>query len=372
MWSEKQKNGTYKFREWYTDPLTGKQKKVSVTMEKDNARMRKLAEQTLSEKIEKLIRQTCVPSINQKMTFGELVSAYLDYQKSVVKLSTYARNETVAKTLKRVLGENTLLSALSAGYIRKQFTLQNRAVSTLNEWDTRLKAILRWGYENDYIDDIRFLDKLKKQEDKQKKIKLEGKFLESWELRAILNGMDIEQWKLMTEFLALSGLRIGEAIALEFNDIDFQKKNIRVDETRDANNHVTTDTKTGTSMRDVFMQPELETVCKAIRSYTLKQRLKYHFQKRLFFCDINGDYLKYNSYRKYLGDISKRTLGRRITPHTLRHTHTSLMAAAGVDLETISRRLGHADSQITRYIYMHVTDALKERDREQIQGVRIL
>lgn len=372
MWSEKQKNGTYKFREWYTDPLTGKQKKASVTMEKDNARTRKLAEQALSEKIEKLIRQTCSPSVNQKMTFGELVAAYQDYQKTAVKLSTYARNESVAKTLQKVLGKDTLLTSLSAGYIRKQFTAQKRAAATLNEWDTRLKAILRWGYENDYIDDIRFLDKLKKQEDKQKKIKLEGKYLEPWELREVLDGMDIEHWKLMTEFLALSGLRIGEAIALEFDDIDFRKKNIRVDETRDANNHVTTSAKTGTSMRDVFMQPELETVCKAIRAYTLKQRFKYHFQKRLFFCDVNGDYLKYDSYRQYLGDASERTIGRRVTPHTLRHTHTSLMAAAGVDLETISRRLGHADSRITRAIYMHVTDALKERDREQIRGVKIL
>lgn len=372
MWSEKMKNGKVKFRERYTDPLTGKDQKVSVIMDKDTAKTRKLAVIALSEKIDKISKESRIPEINKKMTFGDLVRFYQEYQLNTVKASTFKRNQSVANSLLKLLGSDTLVSSLSAGYIKKQFSEQKRAVATLNEWDTRLKAILRWGYENDYIEDIRFLEKLKKQEDKQKKSKLEEKYLEPWELEAILDEMKVEKWRLMTEFLALSGLRIGEAIALEFSDIDFKKKNIRVDETRDPNNHVTTDAKTGTSMREIFMQPELEDVCKKIRAYTLQMRFKYRFEKRLFFCDINGDYLKYDSYRQYLGDTSEIAIERRVTPHIMRHTHTSLMAAAGVDLGTISRRLGHADSKITRAIYLHITEKMKERDREQIRNIRLL
>ena len=39
--------------------------------------------------------------------------------------------------------------------------------------------------------------------------------------------------------------------------------------------------------------------------------------------------------------------------HSLRHTNTSLMIANGVDVETVSKRLGHADAQTTITIYTH-------------------
>ena len=43
-----------------------------------------------------------------------------------------------------------------------------------------------------------------------------------------------------------------------------------------------------------------------------------------------------------------------------------------VDIETISRRLGHADSKITKDIYLHVMEKLVEKDNLQLSKVRIL
>ena len=79
-----------------------------------------------------------------------------------------------------------------------------------------------------------------------------------------------------------------------------------------------------------------------------------------------------STYRYQLNQVSKKALGRTITPHTLRHTHTSLLAEQGVDIETISRRLGHEDSHITKKIYLHVTKKMRERDNQQIQSIKIL
>lgn len=44
----------------------------------------------------------------------------------------------------------------------------------------------------------------------------------------------------------------------------------------------------------------------------------------------------------------------------------------GVDIDSISRRLGHADSRITREIYLHVTQKIKERDNERIKEVKLI
>jgi integrase len=48
-------------------------------------------------------------------------------------------------------------------------------------------------------------------------------------------------------------------------------------------------------------------------------------------------------------------LDQSLTPHSLRHTHTSLLAEAGVGLEQIMQRLGHSDDETTRNIYLHIT-----------------
>lgn len=38
----------------------------------------------------------------------------------------------------------------------------------------------------------------------------------------------------------------------------------------------------------------------------------------------------------------------------------------------ISRRLGHANSKVTREIYLHIMDKLKERDRTEIMQIKLL
>lgn len=49
-------------------------------------------------------------------------------------------------------------------------------------------------------------------------------------------------------------------------------------------------------------------------------------------------------------------LDRRATFHSLRHTHASWLIASGVDLVTISERLGHADPSVTAKVYAHYLD----------------
>lgn len=45
-------------------------------------------------------------------------------------------------------------------------------------------------------------------------------------------------------------------------------------------------------------------------------------------------------------------LNETLTPHSLRHTHTSLLAEAGVGIHQIMERLGHQDDEITKRVYL--------------------
>ncbi|GIN92544.1 hypothetical protein J22TS1_35950 [Siminovitchia terrae] len=53
-------------------------------------------------------------------------------------------------------------------------------------------------------------------------------------------------------------------------------------------------------------------------------------------------------------------LNDQLTPHSLRHTHTSLLAEAGVGLEQIMDRLGHTGDNTTKNVYLHVTKEMKK------------
>lgn len=53
-------------------------------------------------------------------------------------------------------------------------------------------------------------------------------------------------------------------------------------------------------------------------------------------------------------------LNEKLTPHSLRHTHTSLLAEAGVGLHEIMERLGHKDDDHTERLHARNQDNEKE------------
>lgn len=370
MWIEETRNGKYKAVERYTDYLTGKTRRVSVTMEKNTAQARKVAQIALQEKIQQAYTGK---KEEKKLTLADLVEQYREDQKLTVKMSTYKRNYFACKTLMSILGENTLVNRLSAKYVRDRFLVTGKAPGTLNEHMTRFKALIRWGYHNDLISDISYLDKLEPFKDTPHKEKIQDKYLEAEELKKLLASMKIKKWKMLTKFLALSGLRFGEAAALLISDIDLKERVIHVTKTFDPVNLMVTTPKTLCSIRDVYMQDELKVLCKQIKLSALQQNILYeHPDNQILFSTESGEYIEYYAYNKYLKENSLKVLDRGITAHTLRHTHASLLLENGVPIDVISRRLGHENSQVTREIYLHVTEKLKEKDNERLKNIKII
>lgn len=372
MWCEKLPSGKVRYAERYLNPLTMKQEKVSVTMDKDTKSNRKLAQDALQSKIDSIISKLTVEVKKEDIRLSELVELYLDYQHSTLEASTYKRNLFAMKSLMHILGKDTVVDRLTAGYVRRCLADQNEKACTSNERIKRLKAMIRWGYNNDYIQDIRWLDKLTLFKDDEKRAKLEDKFLESSELAVLLDNMSVDKWRFLAKLTALSGLRCGEAIALEQKDVDFDNRIIHVTKTYDSINEIVSTPKTMTSYRDVYMQDELLSLCKLIHSYMQREQLMCNYRTSLFISDVNGNHLDYYAYNKYLGEVSIKTIGKKVTSHFMRHTHVSLMAEQGIPFDVIARRLGHTDSKITKQIYFHVTEKLKEKDNDTIKNVKLL
>lgn len=361
MWLEPMKNGKFKAAERYIDPMTGKTRRVTTIIEKDTKACRRAAEAVLRDKID----QATQVKKDADITLQELSTLFVQHQKDACRETTEIRDASILRGVIEAIGPDVQASKLTARFIDQQLRKTGKDNVGLNTYLKTLKRMLRWSYRMEYLEDVSYLDRLPAYPDPEKKLRIEDKYLSSDELKAVLNGMKVRRWKLLTEFLALSGLRIGEAMALNDSDVDDY---IHVNKTY----HLTTDSisdnpKTSAGYREVFIQPELASVIERIRAFVKEYNFACGYRNDLFL-SVFG----YNTYRKYLKENTEKIVGRVLTPHALRHTHVSLLAEQGYPLDAISRRVGHEDSKITKEIYLHVTEKQKEKDNEQLRRIRIL
>ena len=73
-----------------------------------------------------------------------------------------------------------------------------------------------------------------------------------------------------------------------------------------------------------------------------------------------GETIHPDSISQWFNRFIKRKGLKHITFHGLRHTAAKLLISSGVDIETVSRILGHSSSAITSQVYLHSADAIRK------------
>ena len=132
MWSEKLPNGKIRFVERYEDPMTGKKPKVSITMDKDTASTRKLAQAVLNDKIAEKLSSISATVKKDDLRLSDLIELYRTDQKATVTKSTYQRNYFAMDALMRILGRDILLDRITAGYVREKFAAEDEKPERLH------------------------------------------------------------------------------------------------------------------------------------------------------------------------------------------------------------------------------------------------
>ncbi len=162
-----------------------------------------------------------------------------------------------------------------------------------------------------------------------------------------------------------TGMRVGEVIGLEWKNIDFEKRIIRVQQGYYYLGHgkYTIQTpKTKTSVRDIPIHNQLIVELKKYRKEFLAFKMAnasrwentgYDFVFTAYCCP--GRPFSAQSLEHWLQRKGRLIEADYLHPHIFRHTHVSLLAEQGVSLEVISDRLGHISNSTTRKIYLHVT-----------------
>ena len=366
FYTDIQKDGSVRYRLSYTDPLTRKTKRVSVKFDHDTVRNRHAAEGYLAQKV----RELC-GSPSSGATMAAAIDAYVSDMGRIWRQSTKDRNQASMGRILRTFPEGTVLSAVTPQNWRDCLTSLSRDnATTYNEYLKRLKSFLRWCISRDYLD-TDYTAKLARMSAEEPEDKATDKYLEEREVPILLARLEIiPRWHQIAKFMLLSGLRCGEALALE--DSDVGQRFISVTKTLNAKTKKIGPPKTKKSNREVALTPELVALIAEIREYNQWLKDSLGIISPHFFFTESGDYINYASFNKYLGEASRAVLGFTVCTHWLRHTHASFLLAAGVPIAVISRRLGHETVDITQRVYIHVIDRLKDQDAALMSGISLL
>ena len=364
MWTQPYKDKVRYF-ERYKD-TSGNDFVLSCIMPKDTAQNRRKAKDKLDLKARK--RQPKTTSL----TFSELVNLHNAYQLAHWKPSTAEQDRMQSVKLVALIGESYPIEKLTAGYITQVLDSSGENATWKNSKLKHLKQIIRWAYRQQYIDNTECIDRMTRWPEKSARAKVKEKYMEREELKALLDSMEDVGYCMVTKMLALTGMRIGELIALELKDVGFEQNVIRITKTYELNAKKVGTPKTFDSTREIHMRPEVVELAKSAVLRSKQIAIASGRRTWLLFPWHDGGYLHYDAYRAYFNPRAEKVTGRKLTIHSLRHTFTALMAESDVPISIVSRQLGHHDSKVTADIYMHVTEERKKKDASLLDTVRIM
>lgn len=161
--------------------------------------------------------------------------------------------------------------------------------------------------------------------------------------------------------LVYTGMRRGELLALKWGRVSFEAKEINIQEALEqtkAHGIRAKRPKSKNSRRAIKMPDIVVTVLQEHRKRLLEWRMSLGVGKLtdddLVFPQFDGSYQSPDALSAEWRDFADKAGMQGIPLHALRHTHASQLIDAGVDIVTVSKRLGHASPAITLRIYAHL------------------
>ncbi|WP_010676447.1 tyrosine-type recombinase/integrase [Bacillus timonensis] len=326
---------------------------------------------------------------DRNMLFDEVVEDWLEHKKANVKPTTFKQIEVIIR--------NHVLPTFGH---KKIMTIHRpeikRWIATFGELDENGKDKYSFGSRLKYLSYMKSIlhyavhelevleknpaDKLKVSVQDSVAIKKEKvKYFSLGELNQLLDFMktykhqrfpDYQLYHMLMLFLSKTGLRISEALALRWEDINGDKVTINKQTSRDDNNTVTLITlKNSSSYRTIKIDNDL---VRELKKFRMKQNELIlgnpRFRKNedgIIFQNYNGHYLTPSTIRETMQDYCKKAGVDYKGTHGFRHTHAVLLLESGASLKYVSNRLGHKTIKTTADTYLDITEKIEEDELQK-------
>ena len=157
-----------------------------------------------------------------------------------------------------------------------------------------------------------------------------------------------------------TGMRLGELIALKWEDVDLRRGAISVQETAgevDSGKPRLGSAKTLGSIRRILLPGIAVDVLRAQREASMAHPRRSPF---VFPDSIGGALHGRNVRQRFFKPLLAEARLPKIRFHDLRHSYASLALAAGTPLKVVSETLGHATPEFTARVYQHVSPTMQK------------
>ncbi len=330
--------------------------------------------------------QVLTENDHQTMTFEQLMKEWLENEGHRRKKTTIDGYITSYKRIKEYMGKmpvNTVTTAtinkliVELGKIKaggRMITEKNRekrkplSPKTIKNTISFISAVFHYGKKLGYIDrnpcDGAELPRIQKTEKNiYKPIEL-AMFMS--ELENPQNEVPL-RYEVIVKMALFGGMRLGEIMGLEWKHIEFDgdeytdKPVIHIRQSKSyikaTNCDMVSTPKTESSKRDLYLDESIFSLLKKLKSHYSEQSEllgnMWDGNSDFVFLTDEGKPLASTSVGKWLKRFCERTSLRFVSMHGFRHMYATLLNSSGVDMNTISKNLGHSDPSITANIYTH-------------------
>jgi integrase len=365
------------------DPETGKQKRKFYYGRTQKEVKGKLARAQAD------IRNGIFISNNNEMTYGEWLDVWLElYARPRISQATYeSYEENIRLHIKPTLG-HIKITELKTDHLQKLYNqksesgrldgtggLSPRSVELIHVPNhAALKQAVKLGL---------VMRNVSEGTSRPRKTKKRTKFL-TVEEQEIFQGA-LQNERLEAAFLLDlgTGLRVGELLALRWEDIDLEARRIRIERAISRVRVKGSETKTAlqfhepktpSSIRTVPVSPILVREIKKHRKRQNEEKVRAgsaYNDQGLVFCSELGQPIDPRNLSRKLDQLIKKAGLPSFGMHTLRHTFATRLHEKGVQAKTVADILGHSDTSTTQNIYTHVTHEHKQLAVNELDEILI-
>ncbi|WP_050181353.1 site-specific integrase [Domibacillus robiginosus] len=366
-----EKKAYYEFRIRYKDPITHEYKEKS-----KRGFTSSIEAQIAAAEEEKRILEGF--EVNEKVYTLEsfLTNWLLEYKKGSVRKNTYLVHERniqnhiipyfqnlLLKDLKPIMYQKFLNHLTDKDYSKRTVEIVHGTI-----YNAMSKAVILGILQKNPC-----LGATVKGTEKQKEIQ----FIDSADIPAFLQAAYQDNYLYWLFFLVLieTGMRKGEAAALQWTDIDLKGKTISINKTLDfdpkEDEELFGDTKTHKSKRIITISQSLTNTFQFHLKYQNQNKLAlkeiYHHDLNLVLCRNDGNIMSKSTLFNSFARILKKADLPQLSIHSLRHTHAVLLLESGADMKYIQERLGHGSMGITADVYSHISKKLEQGNLQRYE-----